>query len=146
MKPKYPFFLVGCVLAIGMGLASAENPPTPDQQEDYQQKLFTLIDANNDGVVTEKEFAIFVLWDEFRRYDLNRDGKVSKEEYEKVSPDKSYYPKLDPSGKGYLTFESLLKSDLVAEDLHKEWKEALKTLKLDDAKVIKRSDLPDITP
>ena len=40
MKPKYPIFLMGCVLAIGMGLASAENPPTPDQQEDYRHGYY----------------------------------------------------------------------------------------------------------
>lgn len=131
----------GAIAVVG----AAEKVPRPDQQEAYQQKLFDLIDANDDGIVNEKEFVVFILWDDFRRYDLNNDGSVTREEYDKISSDKAYFNRIDTDGKGHITFEDCLASPAVAKELHSEWNEALKALGLKKGDVIKRTDLPDLT-
>jgi hypothetical protein len=146
MKHHSTKILVGALLAIGIGSACAETTQTPAERKVHQHKLFGLIDANQDGVVSEKEFSTYILREEFRLYDKDGDSRISKEEYMKMATDKAYYATLDPTGKGYVTFEDLNANTSIKTHLRAEWKKALKALKLENAKVIKRSDLPDITP
>ena len=135
-------------LACAGSLATAaDGLPSPEKQENYQKKLFALLDGNDDGKVTEKEFAVAVLWDDFQRFDADDDGKVSKAEFMRMAEDKSIYDELDPDGKGHITFKDCFGSKTVVEDLHKKWLELLKeTGNEATKKSLKLSDLPDLTP
>jgi Ca2+-binding EF-hand superfamily protein len=146
MKHRHTAILASTLLAVSIGSACAETTETPAQKEAYQRKLFGLIDTNHDDVVSEKEFSTYILREEFRLFDKNGDGKISKAEYLKTATDKEYYSTLDPSGKGHVTLEELNANTSIKGHLRTEWKKALKALNLGNAKVIKRSDLPDVTP
>lgn len=124
--------------------ALAQEVPTPEQQAEYQRKIFELVDANNDGKITENEFAVITLWDDFRIYDANGDGKVTKAEYDKVPKEEDLWTQLDPAGAGYVTFESCLKSPVVIKALRDDWKNLLKTLNRPGAAYITKADLPDL--
>ena len=135
------------LLVVMSSPAGEMKPPTPEEQEQYQQKLFDLLDADNDGKVTEKEFAVAVLWDEFQKYDKDGDGKVSKAEYDKMPKKEDIWSELDPTGKGYVSFEDCVKNKIVVEDLHKEWQSLLGKLnKRPGSRYITKADLPDLTP
>ena len=142
---------LGMVAAVGAAVslasACAEDVVTPEQHAKYQKKLFALIDSDDDGKVTEKEFAIIVLWDEFRRYDADGDSKVSKAEFMQSAVDKSLYGELDRDGKGHITFEDCLGSKTIVKSLHDEWLSLLKQTGNKPAqKFLTLADLPEITP
>ena len=140
-------FLAAGAALIGILPAHADKVISPEQHEQYQKKLFALLDDNNDGKVSEREFAVVVLWDDFKRYDADSDGKVSKAEYMRLTDDKDLYSELDPEGKGHITFKDCFGSKTVIKELHKKWLDLLKkTGNKPTQKYIKLSDLPDVTP
>lgn len=136
------------LLAGFAGAASAAEPATPEQQEAYQRKLFAQLDADKDNKVSEKEFAVAVLWEDFVRYDTNKDGKVNKAEYDAQTKTKDIWTQLDPTGKGFVTFEDCCKSEEIVSDLRAEWRRL--TAKLGEGKGnvshFTLADLPDLTP
>ncbi len=112
----------------------------------YQKKLFNLMDANDDGKVTETEFALGVLWGDFQKCDTNNDGKISQAEYN-AYPDTSFaFYQLRPRGKDHFTFEDLTTNKHMIRYMHREWKLLLSELGVDkNARHITMANLPEIS-
>lgn len=148
MKPRIKSTLLAFAVASVSSLTLAAEKVSPEQQEAYQRKLFAQLDANKDSKVSEKEFAVAVLWEDFVRYDTNKDGKVSKAEYDAQTKTKDIWTQLDPAGKGFVTFEDCCKSDAIVNDLRAEWRRLTSKLGKDKANVshFTMDDLPDLTP
>jgi len=78
-------FLATAVLAAGLfhfHVASAAAPAAaPAGDVKANEDMFTLMDANKDGILTRDEFAAHGMAGDFAAYDKNGDGKVTREEY-----------------------------------------------------------------
>jgi hypothetical protein len=133
--------------AFAVPLSAAEEA-SPEAQEAYQRKLFAHLDSNSDGKVTEREFAVAVLWEEFLRFDTNQDGKITKAEYVALEKSKDIWVELDPSGSGAVTFKDCFDSKTVIDDLRAEWKALTSKLRKGrgDVRHFTLDDLPDLTP
>jgi Ca2+-binding EF-hand superfamily protein len=78
----YRIFAASClVLAASAPQALADEGMM--HRGDYANRMFDLMDANHDGVVSKKEFDEFHdKW--FKEMDANHDGKITREEMEAV--------------------------------------------------------------
>lgn len=80
-------------------LASCASTPKP--------AAFDIGDANGNGTLSKEEFeALMSSWT-FKRYDANKDGKVTFEEWKAADPtaDMATFRKLDANGAGFVTLE-----------------------------------------
>jgi hypothetical protein len=68
---------------------------------------FDIGDANGNGTLSKEEFeALMSSWT-FKRYDANKDGKVTFDEWKAADPtaDMATFKKLDANGAGFVTLE-----------------------------------------
>jgi hypothetical protein len=148
MNNKMKSAVLALLAASVAGVASAAEPVTPKAKETHQRALFARLDANDDGKVTEREYAVVILWDEFVRYDADKNGKITKAEYEAREKAKNIWDDLDPKGKGYITFKDCFKSKEVIDDLRTEWRSLTSKLGkgTKGVRYFTLADLPDLTP
>jgi hypothetical protein len=141
-----PLAITASLAALAIA-APDKGKPSLENQEAYQKELFKRIDANSDGKVTEREFAVMVLWDEFKKADTDSDGKVTKAEYAAIKDKKKdLWSKLDTKGKGHVTFEDCCKNPTIVAGLKDDWNELLSELGKKGVKHLTLADLPDLTP
>lgn len=82
MKSAIAFTASAAILiAASLTVLAGEGGKLTESQEKY----FDILDANDDGKVTEREFVITGLYDIFRSFDLDGSGKVSRKEFFKAT-------------------------------------------------------------
>jgi len=117
---------VYCIAAASC-LAFAAAPALADEGMEhhggYAEKMFKEMDANNDGVVTKKEFDAFHN-KMFKEMDANGDGKITREEMEAMHKKmagqtqerfKQRFDEADANHDGALSKEEAQKMPMVAQ-------------------------------
>ena len=137
-------------IAISLWLASNHGPELRAEsgfdKAAYQKKLFNLLDANNDGKVSETEFALGTLWGDFQQCDTNNDEKITRDEYNAHPGTTLAWFQICPKGKDHFTFGDLTKNRQIIRYMHREWKIVLSELKMDkNSRHITKADLPDLS-
>jgi len=103
-----------------------QKQPSAAEVKAYQKKLFKQLDQDRNKKLTEKEFVVAVLYDDFNNQDSNRDGRLSKAEFLKNAPKRSgskEWKMMDPSGKGTIGFEDVFKNRIAVDEMKKKFTE-----------------------
>jgi Ca2+-binding EF-hand superfamily protein len=99
---------LAAVAAIGIGAATAATNPTKKSTEVKADRMIKRLDLNKDGAVSVDE-AMKRATDRFAKADLDKDGKVTKAEIDKVMAGKSeekrakLLKRYDKDGDGVIT-------------------------------------------
>jgi len=130
MKKNLLFFGVALLLVAGLRtiVVAQSAPATAAEREANQRKLFEEGDTNHDGRLTEREFAVLVLRQQFSNADANRDGKVTRADYlanmsgtADAATIEREWKAMDPQGKGYM------RDPIAIRDLKQQFKKLDKT-------------------
>jgi Ca2+-binding EF-hand superfamily protein len=113
----------------GTTLMADPTLATAAEKTAYQQKVFEEGDVNHDGRMTEREFAVLVLHQQFHNADTNKDGKVTKAEYlanmsgtaDSATLDREWKA-MDPEGKGYIVPSDMMRDSVATKDLQQQFK------------------------
>ncbi len=129
---KKNLLLSGLVMLVLAGFRTTliADPATAETQ----RKTFEAGDANHDGRMTEREFAVLVLRRQFNNADTNRDGKVTKAEYlanmsgtADAATIEREWKAMDPEGKGYIMPADMMRDSIATNDLRQQFKKLDKT-------------------
>jgi len=136
MKKNLLLSSLAALLVAGLGTTLAADPAssTAAEKAAQQKKLFTEADANHDGKVTEREFALLVLHVQFNNADGNKDGKVTKADYmtnmagtaDAATLDREWKA-MDPDGKGSIVAADMARDPVAMNDLRQRFKKLDKT-------------------
>jgi Ca2+-binding EF-hand superfamily protein len=112
-------------------LASCLTPLTAvaRTRAETQKWIFELADWNRDGKVTEKEFVITALYAAFAGCAKRDNNKLTKQEYLKAiagCPEarnaEVEWAMMDVEGRGYITFEDVLRNRIAVEEMQAKFK------------------------
>lgn len=131
MKKNFLFsvMLALVVTSLATTLAADPAPATAAERTANQRRLFAEADANHDGRVTEREFAVSVLQRQFSNADGNKDGKVTKAEYlanmagtaDSAAIEREWKA-MDPEGKGHIAVANMVRDPIAMKDLRAQFK------------------------
>ena len=136
MKKNLLFFGVALLLVAGLRtiVVAQSAPATAAEREANQRKLFEEGDTNHDGRLTEREFAVLVLRQQFSNADANRDGKVTRADYlanmsgtADAATIEREWKAMDPQGKGYIVPSDMMRDPIAIRDLKQQFKKLDKT-------------------
>ena len=133
MKMKYPSIGAAVVLPAILVMspldafsgAPKKKQPTAAEVTAYQKKLFKRLDQDRNKRLTEKEFVVAVLYEDFSNQDANKDGRLTKAEFLKNAPKLTgakEWKMMDPDGKGSIAFSDVFKNRIAVDEMKKSFK------------------------
>ena len=127
MKFEPSIIAIGCTLVAAFAVGTVESQDI----QPSQNKIFNILDANNDGKVTEKEFVITGLNEIFQSFDLDSSGKVSKKEFMEATAEHEIDAAAEwaamSRGADEITFKQSLRNKVAVEEMKGYFKEVDKT-------------------
>jgi hypothetical protein len=116
-------------LAAPAWMSAAASIVLPGHPVPHERQVFEEMDADHDGKVTESEFVSFELRRRFASADVNKDGRLSRDEYvasiknEVGERQANAEWKMINGGKEFITIDELVHNGAATKEVSAEFKE-----------------------